>query len=123
MRGLTGENLFKLLELRLDNVVYRMGFAASRKFARQLVGHGKVTVNDRKINLPGYQMKPGDKVVLQAKMKENTMIKRSMEFITSLPSWLSIDKQKAEGTVVSIPMPEVFSHPLESQLIVELYSK
>jgi small subunit ribosomal protein S4 len=123
MKGLTGENLFKLLELRLDNVVYRMGFAASRAFARQMVGHGKVLINDRKINLPGYQTKPGDKIALKAAMKENVLVKRSMEVIANVPSWLSVDRQKSEGTVVSVPMPEEFSHPIESQLIVELYSK
>jgi len=123
MKGLTGENLFKLLELRLDNVVYRMGFAASRAFARQMVGHGKVLINDRKINLPGYQTKPGDKIALKAAMKENVLVKRSMEVIANVPSWLSVDRQKSEGTVVSVPLPEEFSHPIESQLIVELYSK
>jgi small subunit ribosomal protein S4 len=123
MKGLTGENLMKLLELRLDNVVYRLGFASSRKFARQLVDHCKILVNDKKVNLPGYQVKPGDRVVLKEKMKENTMVKQSMEFMINIPSWLSVDKPKAEGTIVSVPMVEEFSHPIDSQLIVELYSK
>jgi small subunit ribosomal protein S4 len=122
MKGLTGENLFKLLELRLDNVVYRMGFATSRKFARQLVDHGKVLVNERRVNLPAYQVKPGDKILMHAKIKENAQVKRSLE-VMAAPSWLSVDKEKVAGTVVSVPMPEDFSHPIESQLIVELYSK
>jgi small subunit ribosomal protein S4 len=123
MKGLTGENLLRLLELRLDNVVYRMGLASSRKFARQLVGHGKVRVNDRRINLPGYELKAGDKISVSDKTKENLQVKKSLEFIAKTPSWLTIDKQNVIGSVVTVPSPEEFSHPIESQLIVELYSK
>jgi small subunit ribosomal protein S4 len=123
MKGLTGENLLKLLEMRLDNVVYRLGIVTSRKSARQIVGHGRVLVNDKKINLPGYQLKPGDKITLKAKAKENIFVKKSLERTDRFPSWLSLDKQNITGSVLSIPRVEEFSHPIDSQLIVELYSK
>ncbi|MHB9155870.1 MAG: 30S ribosomal protein S4 [Endomicrobiales bacterium] len=123
MKGLTGENLLRLLELRLDNVVYRLGIVNSRKSARQFIGHCKITVNGRKVNLPGYGLKAGDKVALKEKMKENVLVKKSLEKTDKVPSWLSLDKQNIVGTVVSVPNPEEFSHPIESQLIVELYSK
>lgn len=123
LKGLTGENLLKLLELRLDNVVFRLGIVTSRKTARQIVTHGSVQVNDRKVNLPGYQLKVGDKVSLKVKMKENVQVKKSLERSDKCPSWLTLDKQNVAGTVVSIPTPAEFSHPIDSQLIVELYSK
>ena len=123
MKGLTGENLLRLLELRLDNVVYRLGFVPSRKMARQVVGHGNVLLNERKVNLPGFQLKPGDKISLKNKMKENLFVKRSLEAGGRIPSWLALDKQSLTGSVVNVPSSEEFSHPIESQLIVELYSK
>lgn len=123
MRGLTGENLLKLLEIRLDNVVYRLGIVSSRKLARQIVTHGSILVNDRKVNLPGYQIKEGDKITLKAKMKENVQVKKSLERSDKFPSWLNLDKQNIIGSVLSFPSSEEFSHPIDSQLIVELYSK
>lgn len=123
MKGLTGETLLRLLELRLDNVVHRLGVMHSRKGARQLVNHGGVLVNGRKVNLPGYQLKVGDKITLKEKAKENVHVKKNLEKTDKIPSWLALDKQAVAGTVVSIPSPDEFSHPIESQLIVELYSK
>lgn len=123
MKGLTGENLLRLLELRLDTVVHRLGLATSRKAARQIVTHGNVIVNSKRVNLPGYQLKQGDTVVLKEKMKENVGVKRSLERGDRFPSWLSLDKQTQVGTVVAVPGVDEFSHPIDSQLIVELYSK
>ncbi|OGS17223.1 MAG: 30S ribosomal protein S4 [Elusimicrobia bacterium RIFOXYA2_FULL_50_26] len=123
MKGLTGENLLKLLETRLDNVVYRLGIATSRKLARQIVTHGHVRVNDRKVDLPSYQLKAGDKITLKEAAKENIQVKRSTERPGNLPSWLSFDKSNMTGTVAGIPMPDEFAFPIRSQLIVELYSK
>lgn len=123
MKGLTGENLLKLLEMRLDNIVYRLSICSSRRMARQLVTHGNVLVNEKKVDLPGYQMKPGDKVAVIASMKENTFIKKSLENPSRCPSWLLLDKDNACGNVKAVPAVEEFSHPIDSQLIVELYSK
>ncbi len=123
LKGLTGENLLRLLELRLDNVVYRLGLVASRKMARQVVSHGKVLVNERKVNLPSYQLKAGDKIALKDKMKENIQVKKSVEHAGQVPSWLNFDKGQIAGAVVSVPMPEDLPQAINSQLIVELYSK
>jgi small subunit ribosomal protein S4 len=123
LKGLTGENLLRLLEMRLDNVVYRLGIVTSRKLARQIISHGKIMINGEKVNLPGYQVSVGDKVSVADKMKENVQIKKSLERTDKFPSWLNLDKQNLTGTVISKPSSEEFSHPIESQLIVELYSK
>jgi len=123
MKGLTGDNLIKMLEMRLDNVVYLLGIVTSRKAARQVVGHGRVLVNGKKINLPGYQLKVGDKITLKEKAKENVQIKKSLERTDKFPAWLNLDKANIMGSVLSVPRPEEFSHPIDSQLIVELYSK
>jgi small subunit ribosomal protein S4 len=124
MKGSAGDNLLKLLELRLDNVVYRLGLASSKKMARQIVNHGNILVNEKKIDTPRYQLKIGDVVTFPEKYKENTVIKRLVEkTISSVPSWLSFDKSKIAGTVVSEPLAGETSHPINSQLIVEYYSK
>ncbi|MFH1368601.1 MAG: 30S ribosomal protein S4 [Elusimicrobiota bacterium] len=123
MKGLTGDNLLKLLELRLDNIVYRLGIVSSRRMARQMVTHGNVLVNDKKIDFPSYQMKPGDKVSVVSFMKENIFVKKSLENPVRCPSWLELNKEDASGTVKTVPMPDEYSHPIDSQLIVELYSK
>ena len=122
-KGLTGDTLLKLLELRLDNVVYRVGFFPSRRLARQMVNHGLISVNGKKVDLPGYQLKAGDKIAIKDKLKENVYIKKAVENPVKCPSWLSFDKDACSGTVVSVPMAEEYSHPINSQLIVELYSK
>jgi small subunit ribosomal protein S4 len=123
LKGLTGENLLRLLELRLDNVVYRMGIVPSRTMARQAVNHGHVRVNSKKVDLPGYQVKPEDKISVSDKLKANVHVQKSLEHADKTPSWLKMDKQAVEGSIVSLPQQDEFSHPINSQLIVELYSK
>lgn len=124
MKGSTGDNLLQLLELRLDNVVYRLGMASSKKMARQTVNHGNILVNGLKIDVPRYQVKAGDIITVPEKYKENSVLKKLLEkTAANTPSWLSFDKNKIEGTVVSEPLPGDTSHPIDSQLIVEYYSK
>ncbi|GMO67313.1 MAG: 30S ribosomal protein S4 [Endomicrobiia bacterium] len=124
MKGSTGDNLIKLLELRLDNVVYRLGLASSKKMARQIVNHGNVLVNEKKIDVPRYQLKVGDVVTIPEKYKANVVIKKLVEKTTSnVPTWLSFDKNKVVGTIVGDPLVGEISHPINSQLIVEYYSK
>jgi len=124
MKGSTGDNLIKLLELRLDNVVYRLGFASSKKMARQIVNHGNILVNEKKIDMPRYQLKVGDVVTIPEKYKVNAVIKKLVERTTpNVPTWLSFDKNKFLGTVISDPLIGEISHPINSQLIVEYYSK
>ncbi|MDR1400724.1 MAG: 30S ribosomal protein S4 [Endomicrobium sp.] len=124
MRGSTGNNLIKLLELRLDNVVYRLGLASSKKMARQIVNHGNVLVNEKKIDIPRYQLKAGDIITIPEKYKANAVIKKLIEKpISNVPTWLSFDKNKVVGTVISDPLISEISYPINSQLIVEYYSK
>src|SRR3989339_304119 len=117
LKGLTGDNLLRLLETRLDNVVFRLGIFTSRKQARQMVNHGLVIVNGKKVDLPGYQLKNGDKITLKEKIKENVMIKKSLERSVNFPSWLAFDKQNLTGSVLGLPSPTEYSHPINSQLI------
>ncbi|MDR2709090.1 MAG: 30S ribosomal protein S4 [Elusimicrobiota bacterium] len=124
MKGSTGDNLLKLLELRLDNVVFRIGLASSKKMARQLVNHGIVLVNGQKINVPRYQVKIGDIITVNSKYKTNAQLKNWIEKnAISAPAWLSFDKNKIEGSVISEPLAGEAAHPIDSQLIVEYYSK
>ena len=124
MKGSTGDNLLKLLELRLDNVVYRLGLAASKKQARQVVNHGNILVNDKKVDVPRYQVKAGDVITVPEKYKENAVIKKLAEKTSSItPGWLSFDKNKIAGTVVSEPLAGETGNNIDSQLIVEYYSK
>ncbi|MDR1941922.1 MAG: 30S ribosomal protein S4 [Endomicrobium sp.] len=124
MKGSTGDNLLRLLELRLDNVVYRLGFAPSKKAARQIVNHGNILVNEKKIDVPRYQVKAGDIITVPEKYKDNSILKKLVEKTSSnVPAWLSFDKTKISGTVISEPLPGETSHPIDSQLIVEYYSK
>ncbi|OGR96559.1 MAG: 30S ribosomal protein S4, partial [Elusimicrobia bacterium RIFCSPLOWO2_01_FULL_64_13] len=124
--GLTGENLLRFLEMRLDNVVQRMGFAASKVAARQMVLHGHLLVNGRPVNIPSYSLKPGDTVVLKEKSRANAHFQkwwgRSQES-ASRPSWLETQSQEFAGKVKSWPMRDEISFPVNEQLIVELYSK
>jgi small subunit ribosomal protein S4 len=122
-KGMTGENLLRFLELRLDNVVYRLGLVTSRRLARQIITHRWISVNEKCINLPGYPLKAGDKITIKGKYKENANIKRSIERNMSVPTWLTLDQQNLAGTVVNPPSQGEFSFPIDSQLIVELYSK
>jgi small subunit ribosomal protein S4 len=123
MPGMTGDNLLKLLELRLDNTVFKLGLAFSRKMARQLVMHGNVTVNGKKVDVPRYQVKAGDVITVKEKYKTNANIVKLMEHPAAVPSWLEFDKTTVAGKVKNEPSVEEFSHPINSQLIVELYSK
>jgi small subunit ribosomal protein S4 len=124
MKGSTGDNLFKILELRLDNVVFNLGIASSKKMARQIISHGNVLVNEKRIDVPRYQVKIGDIVTVSEKYKVGSVLKKNIEkTVLNVPTWLSFDKNKIIGTVVSEPMAGEMSHPVNSQLIVEYYSK
>lgn len=123
--GITGINLLRLLETRLDNVVYRLGFAKSRDEARQVVRHGHFTVNDGRVNIPSYRVRPGDVVAVAVKSKDLVVIKTAL--ISSekieVPGWLEVDIEKLAGKVLSMPEREQIDAPVREQLIVELYSK
>lgn len=123
--GVTGENLLKLLERRLDNVVYRLGLGSSRNEARQLVRHGHFTVNGRKVNIPSFLVKVGDVVAVRAKSKESPRIKELMERAAeqTVPAWLEYDAEPAIARVVSLPVREQIDAPVQEHLIVELYSR
>ncbi len=123
--GVAGENLLTLLETRLDNVVYRMGMAASRIEARQLVNHGHFTVNGRKVNIPSYVVRVGDVVAVREKSKQSNKFAEIAEALASksIPGWLDVDKEKLEGKVVALPTREDIDIPITEQLVVELYSR
>ena len=125
MSGMTGENLLKVLESRLDNVVYRAGFAMSRPEARQLVSHAHFTVNGKKVNIPSYRVKAGDVVAIAEKSMSNEKFKAVLEANASRPAlnWLSLDKAKGQVTVVNLPERSEIDLQVEEHLIVELYSK
>ncbi len=123
--GITGENLIALLERRLDNVVYRLGFATSRKQARQLVKHNHFTVNGKRVNIPSYLVEVGDVITPREKSRENITIQEALEFSKQrgAPEWLEIDADKPEGRVQGAPIVEHIASELNTQLIIELYSK
>jgi small subunit ribosomal protein S4 len=125
MRGRAGENLLALLERRLDNVVFRLGFATSRAEARQLVRHGHFLVNGRKASIPSMLVKQGAKVVVVEKSRKVARIAGALEALEgrSVPQWLETDKEAFEGTVKSLPVREDITMPIQEQLIVELYSR
>ncbi|EHP84789.1 ribosomal protein S4 [Geobacter metallireducens RCH3] len=125
MRGVTGENLLSLLERRLDNVVYRLGFASSRTEARILVRHNHFTLNGRKANIPSIQLKAGDVVVLKEKSRKIACINESLDAVVrrGTPQWLELDKEGYKGVVKLLPAREDIAMPIQEQLIVELYSK
>jgi small subunit ribosomal protein S4 len=124
-KGITGELLLINLERRLDNVVYRLGFASSRAQARQLVAHGHVRVNGRKLDIPAYLVKPGQVVTLRPKMEKNEGFLASFEQARArgIPQWLLVDAGGLKGTVSTLPRREDITMPIQEQLIVELYSK
>ena len=122
-KGITGENLLVMLEERLDNVVYRMGLAMTRREARQLVVHSHYTVNGKKVNIPSYQVKPGDVIKVKAKSQQSPKFKEIKEMQVGVPGWLSVDREKLEGTVLADPTRDQIDTPIEERLIVELYSK
>jgi len=122
-KGITGENLLIMLETRLDNTVFRMGFASSRKEARQLVMHGHFTVNGKKVDIPSAAVKAGDVIAVKAKSTSSPKFKEIKEMTISTPDWLSIDTNKLEGKVLSVPTRAQIDTPVAEHLIVELYSK
>lgn len=124
-RGITGENLLQRLELRLDNIVYSLGFSSSRAQGRQLVRHGHVTVNGRKVNVPSYLVRKGDVIEVREKSRKNEQIRRSVETAAGrgVPAWLELDADNFRGKVLEIPTREDIRLPVQEQLIVELYSK
>jgi small subunit ribosomal protein S4 len=125
LKGITGEVLLQLLERRLDNVAYRLGFATSRPQARQLVRHGHFVVNGRKVNIPSFLVKAGDVVTVREASRKNQTIQHAMEEVKGrgVPEWLQIDGEAFSAHVVSLPTREQINLPVQEQLIVELYSK
>jgi len=124
-RGVTGEILLQFLELRLDNIVYRMGFASSRSQARQLVNHKHFLVNGRPVNIPSYRVKPGDVVEVREKSRNIPVIADSIASLErrGVPEWLEVDTEALKGRVLHVPSREEIPIPVQEQLIVELYSK
>lgn len=124
-RGVTGEELLSLLECRLDNVVYRLGFASSRNQARQIVRHNHILVNGKKVNIPSYVVSINDEIVLKEKSRKIESINESLETMVrrGTPSWLELDKNNYKGTVKALPDRQEITMPIQEQLIVELYSK
>lgn len=124
-RGVTGETLLQLLETRLDNVVYRLGFANSRNAARQMVSHGHVSVNGRKVNVSSYTLRPGDEVIIKDKPGSRRLAARNIELtqIAPIPDWLVVDKEAFSGKVARIPSRDEIAPIVNEQLIVELYSR
>ena len=124
-KGITGTNLLQTLERRLDNVVYRLGFASSRSMARQLVSHGHIQVNGRKMSVPSALVKPGSVVALREKSRKNEQIKICVDTAKGrgVPAWLDLDADQFQGTVRQLPARDEILMPIQEQLIVELYSK
>jgi len=124
-RGVTGENLLTLLERRLDNMVYRLGFASSRNEARMLVRQNHFLVNNKRVNIPSYLTNPGDMIEVKEKSRNVTRIQEAMEAVAQrgVPSWLELEKNRFVGTIKALPMREELTMPIQEQLIVELYSK
>lgn len=125
MRGLTGPNLMILLELRLDNVVYRLGLARTRKEARQIVDHKHILVNGKCVNIPSYRVKAGDKIEIREKSKNAQRYKDILDATSGrlVPAWLTADQENLTGSVVELPLREQIDVPVNETLIVELYSK
>ena len=123
--GRTGETMLQLLERRLDNVVFRLGFAQSRRQARQLVRHGHVAVNNHKVNIPSYEVSVGEEISIRENSKKLTVLELAKEFAShgTLPSWLEVDRDAYKARVLSLPKREDIQLPVNEQLIVELYSK
>jgi small subunit ribosomal protein S4 len=124
-RGVTGELLLQQLERRLDNVVFRLGFAQSRRQARQLVRHGHVAVNNRKVNIPSYEVSAGEEISIRENSKKLTVLELAKEFAShgTLPNWLEVNRDAYTARVLSLPKREDIQLPVNEQLIVELYSK
>lgn len=125
MKGITGENLLVILERRLDNVVHRMGLATSRAEARQLVRHGHILVAGRKVNIPSFQVSPGQEIAVRERSRKSLAIQRALDLAGSrgVPPWLTFDREGFKGSVVSLPKREDVNFPIQEQMIIELYSK
>lgn len=123
--GIAGENLLQLLELRLDNVVYRLGFAPSRQAARQLVSHAHIRLNGKKINIPSAAVKPGDEITVKESSQKNAYFINQADAIKAqeMPSWLKLDPKKLTGSVTSLPLRDDSDNFIEEQLIIEYYSR
>jgi small subunit ribosomal protein S4 len=124
-KGVTGEILLQQLERRLDSVVYRLGFAVARRQARQLVRHGHIAVNGRKVNIPSFQVNVGEEIAIREASKKLVILESAKEFAShqTAPNWLEIDRENYKGRVLSLPRREDINLPINEQLIVELYSK
>lgn len=123
--GVTGEALLRLLECRLDNVAYRLGFGASRKEARQLISHGHLTMNGRKINVPGALVKVGDVIQVRESSRNLVSVQAALEAVDGrgIPDWLELDRASFQGTVRALPTKEQIALPVNEQMVVELYSR
>jgi small subunit ribosomal protein S4 len=121
--GVTGENLLRLLERRLDNVLVRLGFAASRRQARQLVRHGHWTINGRRVDIPSYQIKPDDVIAIKDGSAASDSVRAATELTAGVPAWLQADHDSLTAKILRLPERSEISAPIEEQLIVELYSK
>jgi small subunit ribosomal protein S4 len=124
-KGITGENLLLILERRLDNMVYRMGFASSRNEARQLIRHNHFEVNGKRVSIPSYLMRAGDVIELKEKSRKIAKVQESLEGSSrrGVPRWLEVDKDNLKGKVVALPAREELTMPINEQIIVEFYSK
>jgi small subunit ribosomal protein S4 len=124
-KGVTGEVLLQQLESRLDNVVYRLGLATSRRQARQLVRHGHIEVNGRKVDIPSYELKAGDEIAVREGSRKLENIQQALEFSSHqpLPAWMEFDREALKGRLLSVPRRDEINLPVNEQLIVELYSK
>ena len=124
MKGITGDNMLRLLELRLDNVVFRLGLAKTRRMARQVVGHGHIRVNGQKVDIPSYQVKVGDVITLRPRSAESEMFKSLREGTSTLiPKWLSFDAPNLTGNVAALPTREDIDLEVAENMIVEYYSR
>ncbi len=122
-KGVTGENLLRFLEARLDNTIYRLGFAQTRRQARQLVGHGHIMVNDQVVNIPSYQLRSGDTIAIRPKSRSLEVIKDSVAHNRRSFPWLEVDRKEMRGKFLDLPNREDIPENIREQLIVELYSK
>lgn len=123
MRGVTGENMLKLLEMRLDNVIYRMGLGSSRAQARQIVNHGHIEVNGKRVDIPSYSVKVGDSITVRENKKDNSLFKELRGAKIVMPKWLEFDTEKFAGKILDKPAREDIDLSINEQLIIELYSK
>lgn len=123
MKGVTGENMLSLIERRLDNVVYRMGIGASRAQSRQIVNHGHITVNGKRVNIPSYQVKIGDEIAVKDNKKDNAMFKELRGAKIVMPKWVEFDTEALKGRIIDSPKRDDIDLNINEQLIIELYSK